>query len=135
VLDEVLTDGSKNAIPIDTFKLKMLTKKSKSIMSHKIMKQRVISDHLSFLVQDKYNFLFKRFDEKLSQLVESGIAKKIVDDYTAVRYREEEQEPKRLTLDHLGLWFIFLLCGLVGSFAVLLIEIITKKALPRIQNS
>jgi hypothetical protein len=135
ILGEVLTDGSKNAVPTDTFTLKMLAKESKNIFNLKIMKEKVISDHLSFMIQDRNNYLFKRFDEKLSRLVESGIAKKIVDEYTTVRHDEEEQEPKQLTLDHLGLWFIFLLCGLAGSLVVLLTEIVTRKALARIQNS
>jgi hypothetical protein len=123
---DILVDNSKRAIIINEYRLISLAKKSEEALKYKLLKEKLISDHLSFLLQDKKNLLFNMFDRKLTQLVESGIAKKIVENFTAIKPTEEDHEPKQLTMDHLGIWFVFLLGGVGIAFAVFMIEIIAS---------
>ena len=93
---------------------------------HKIMKEKIISDHLSFMIEDRSNFFHKLFNRKMQQLVEAGIARKIVADFTTVNFADGAGTPMILTLDHFEIWFVIWLYGLLVAFLVFVVEFLLR---------
>lgn len=121
-LDVLLADGVKKAVITDTNHVSSLAKLSNGTFKYKIMKEKIISDHLSFIMVDPNNFLRKTFNHKMQQLVEAGIAKKIVNDATKTFKLVGAEGPEILTLNHLEVWFIIWLYGLLVALLVFVVE-------------
>lgn len=124
ILKTWLIEGEKRAYVIKLFQLLSYSKTSKEVFSFKIMKEKLISDHFSFILEDKNNFLFEMFDKRMIRFVESGIAMKIVENFTTIKQSPDENTDSPITMGHLNVWFISLLCGLLIATFAFFIEII-----------
>lgn len=92
------------------------------------MKQKIISDHWG-LMFPKDHYMFHAFNKKIVELVEAGIAKhilKITKKHPDYEDEVIDLEPKVLTMEHLGIWFL-ILTGLLGiSLLCFFVEFISK---------
>jgi hypothetical protein len=100
----LLQDGTNRGFITDTDWLSVLVKAAKGNVQFTKLNERIISNYwgLSF---DSTSFIYKAFDRKICQLVESGIAEKIVSEFVSYRSEEVVDEPVVLTLSHLEYWF------------------------------
>jgi hypothetical protein len=108
---------------------------SKGNFRYLVLAERILSDHWSFIFEDRNNFMFEAFNRKVLQLVESGIAAKIIEDSTKFRETPELHEPKVLTLNHVGVWFVIWLCFLCGAAAVFVVELLVNKMLEKVYKT
>lgn len=125
-LGELLADGVKRAVITDSIHITSLTKSRGGIFKYKIMREKIISDYLSLMMVDPNNTLRTAFDQKMQQLVEAGIASKIVNDATKLNLQIGAEGPEILTLNHLEVWFIIWLYGLLVAFLVFIAEFFFK---------
>lgn len=88
-----------------------------------ILEEKIISDHYGFLFMVN-EFMFDAFNRKIVQLVESGVADRIVNSYSVkLNKTEDKHGPVVLTLDHLGIWFIICLGFLTFAMISLVLEL------------
>lgn len=73
-------------------------------------------------MEDKNNFLIEMFDQHMKLFVESGIAERIVKNFTTLNYLPADFENKPLSMSQLNVWFVFWLCGLLIAFVEFLGE-------------
>ena len=125
-LNKILADGSKRAVITDSNHVSSLAKSTDGDFNYKVMEEKIISDHLSFMMEDRTNFLHKIFDRKMQQLVEGGIAKKIVNDASRIKLKKSDSGPNILTLHHVKIWFIIWLYGLLVAFLAIVVEFVFK---------
>lgn len=86
--------------------------------------ERITHNHKGFLLR-KNSFFYEAFNRKLEQLVESGIARKLVDQAMNLNEEKESDDgPVVLTLEHLGVGFKITLLFLLISFVVFLLEFV-----------
>jgi hypothetical protein len=90
-----------------------------------VLKEIVLSDYLGFKFPSN-DFMFEPVNRIITQLHESGIAKKIVDDEAAVKYQEKQAEPMPLSLHHFENWFALWGFILVFSVAAFSCEFLLK---------
>lgn len=88
-----LTPGRKRAFITDTNHVTSIVKKAGGKLKYLMLKEIFISDYKSFMLNDKTTFLQKRFERKILKLVESGIARKIIEDYKTLKKATEDDEP------------------------------------------
>lgn len=82
------------------------------------------------------DFIYEPFNRKLTQLIESGIARKVSDKYESkADSSADESGPVVLTLDHLGIGFVVWLGFLLISFVALLVELILRYMLAKYSTS
>lgn len=121
-ITDLLEDGSKRAIITDSNKLTSMIENSAEIFKYTRLNEKILTDHWGFLFQDPNNFMFTAFNRKVVQLVESGIAKRNVEQFISGAKPEEQSEPCVLTLDHMGIWFLILLGCLLLSLSCIIME-------------
>lgn len=107
-----LTDGSKNGFVIGSDLLDVLKTDLKEKFKFTKLNEKIMTTLWGFRFENNH-FMFKAYNRKIVQLVESGIADLIVKNHAPKRYEEPFSEPKKLTLEHLDFWFIILtvFCG------------------------
>ena len=117
MINTILKEDRKQGIIVDSNHLLFLKQSSNGTFNHPTLNEKLLDDHLSFIFSDRNNFMFEIFDQKIFQLVESGIATKNVEEFTKFRENAISIGPKVLTLDDIGIWFKFYLISM--SFAIL----------------
>lgn len=117
----VLTDGSKRGILLTNVHSSFYLNQSTPV-SHPILNERLISNHMSMCLP-KEHVIYHAFNVKIIQMVESGLAKKYVDDYIYKKKIAEQNGPVVLDLDHLGFGFLICLFCLLVAFLCFLIEL------------
>jgi hypothetical protein len=127
VLSYLMKDDRKVAVIIDTNDLLDLKTNSTETFKYLVLAEKILSDHWSFIFDDRNNFIFEAFNRKVLQLIESGIARKIIEESTKFREASESHEPKVLTMHHVGVWFIIWICFLCGATAVFVVELLLSK--------
>jgi hypothetical protein len=80
---------------------------------------------------DRRNHINEIFLRKIEQLMTSGVTKKLEDDTREILKRaktkaDENEGPKQLTFDHLGLCFVAIAICLALSCIVFVLECLTK---------
>lgn len=121
-LDDLLRDDSKLSVILDSYDVANLAQASNGSFKHKILGEKVLSEHLSFIILGKKDILSSIFSQKMMELVESGIAKKTIDDAISWTPKIKEDEPEILLLSHVEPWFIIWACSLVISLIVFMME-------------
>lgn len=116
----VLSDGSKTAVVIHSEVFQKLFVEAKGQNDYTSLEETVITDHAAFFLPRK-SFMVEPFNRKVMQLVEAGIAEKIVKSYDKHFGVEEPDDHIVLTLGHLGFGFyIWLGClGIASAFFLL----------------
>ena len=126
LLNELLVDGSNRAVITDSNHVTSLAKAFGGVFKHKIMKEKIISDHMSFMMEDRSNIFHKLFDRKMQQLVEAGIASKIIKDSTKVNFVDDSGQPEILTFNHIEIWITIWFLGVSVSVFAFLVEVLFK---------
>jgi hypothetical protein len=94
------------------------------------LKEIVVSDHAGFKFFNEA-LMFKPIDRIVGQLVESGIAKRIVEQEATQTNQESSDAPVALSMHHLKIWFpvaIFMLVvALVAFIGELFVTCLTCK--------
>jgi hypothetical protein len=101
---DLLSDGSNTAFVTDSEFLSFLEKSSNGTQKFTKLSEKILSNPLGFQFISN-DFMFKPFNQKIVQLVESGIADMIIKNESSFTRKYVEEEPPPLTLDHLGVWF------------------------------
>jgi hypothetical protein len=112
-----LTDGSKRALYANNFGLRHFKQ------PYLILKEKIISD-LSGLYMTLNSILFKPFNKKIIQMVESGIMEKVL--RQKIKEKEDDQ-PTVLCIDHLLIWFYLWGGFLLVAGAAFVSEVLTRK--------
>lgn len=124
-LRQILKDGSNRGVVLSSDKMNSVLKASKGTFEYVELAERVISDHIVYWFT-RNNFIFESFNRKVSQLVESGLARKYVNDFMK-KYRKVSDRSnindlivKQMTF---GIHILLLLAMLVtlsfiGEFAI-----------------
>jgi hypothetical protein len=76
------------------------------------------------------DYMYSAVDRIISQLYESGIAKIIIEKEAAVKYLENISGPFKLSMRHLGFWFLVLLSLLSVALVAFVIEFLVHKIRP-----
>jgi hypothetical protein len=135
---ELLSTGSNRAYVTttnhETF-LRALIGKTRENAPWSVVEEKIISDGRGFMFFSNSSF-YEHFNKKLLQLVESGIANKIVEEEEERKLKKskkrvnkeiEEEEKVKLSLSHLEPWFYALLILLSISVAVFLVELAVNR--------
>jgi hypothetical protein len=121
-----LTDGSKLALFTQTHEMNYIFRLG--LQKFAILKEKIISDYHGIMMPMN-TFIFKVLNEKVVQLVESGIMGKLLQNEKPKEQLENEKVP--LSLEHLDVWFVIWAGLLTLALAVFIGEIVAKK----IQNA
>lgn len=122
-IEQLLTDGSKRGFMASSDALEVLMKRSNGTFKFTELDEKIITDHVVFYMSEN-NFLFRSFERRLVQLVDSGIAQYIVDSY-AYKQRSKNEDPRRvLTYNHLAIGFQIWLFFLFVAFLCFLLEFV-----------
>lgn len=126
-MEKFLSDGSKNGIILDTDLVEGYLRLSKGKLRLTELAQKIVFNHKSFIFE-RNHFLYSAFNTKITQLVESGIAKKIISDFGNDYEIERAQAPGPavLSLAHLGVGFLVCLFFLLISFLCFGFEILFR---------
>jgi hypothetical protein len=92
-----------------------------------VLKEKIISDCIA-IVMPANSFLLNAFNERITQMIESGIMEKI---FRTEAKKPEESQPVVLSIDHLLIWFMLWAGLLLIAGAVFVCEVIARK-LPKI---
>lgn len=122
---QLLVDGSKRAIYTSDEFLQSFIKSSDGKFKYLKLKERIVSDHISYIFERNY-FMFEAYNRKILQLVESGIAAKIIQGYNQKTGELAEDGPAVLTLEHLSVGFEIWLLFLLVSSVCFLFEFVQK---------
>ena len=123
-----LPDGSNRCLISDSVWVVFLTSFAKGNYDYIRMNEKILSDHYSFMFPPNH-YMFEAFDSKVCQMIEGGIidfAIKSFPIFDKHRDKSSEGEHKILTMEHLGIWFNFLIGLLLLSTSVLIVEILVK---------
>lgn len=122
VISHLLKD-SKTAVYVDSETLQFLVQSSNNSFNYTQLQERVSLSHKSFIFF-KTDILYSAFNNKLIQLIESGISDRFVDEYSNHDHAEPDSgEPVVLTMEHLGVGFLVWLLFCLLSFVCFLIEV------------
>jgi hypothetical protein len=111
-ITQLLVVDSNNALIVEEFWLLEIDKFSNRTVKYNKLKEVVMTDHYSFILFANI-FMFEPFSRKVSQLIDSGIAMRNVDEHLKFKKPiDTDDEKRKLTLDHLGIWFIIWLLSL-----------------------
>lgn len=129
-----MVDGSNRGyITTRSAAFEMFIESNKSF-EFKTISERIMSYHWGF-VFDVDNFMFKSFNRKVVQLVESGIADVLVKKAQFLKPKIKEEGPVTLNLDHLGIWFIVWSVFLAVAFVCFLCEVLLPKVIADLENN
>lgn len=111
-------DGAKNGRIFNSLSLDDLNRMTEGKIKFTELNEKIVTTFWRFEFEPNH-FMFKAFNRKLVQLVESGIADVIVKNHMYGSKNGEETHVERpaLTLQHLAVWFIAL--AAFCSFATL----------------
>jgi hypothetical protein len=123
---DLLADGSDNAFITDTEQLTFMEKSLDGSVKFTVLKEKIMSDYLAFTFFNS-DYLLKPVNRIISQLYESGIAQRIIDKESSVKYQETTFEPSKLSLDHLGVWFYACAFMLLVAASAFVIEFSAQK--------
>jgi hypothetical protein len=119
-ISQFLSPGSNRALFVENHEEKIFRANEKGKVLYAVLEEKVISDGLGYSLEAN-EFLFKHYNEKVTQLVEAGIAKYIDDkeqekiirkvtNFTVHKKKMKVDHKIVLNFEHLGIWFrIFLL--------------------------
>jgi hypothetical protein len=130
-IEKLLPVGSKNFVVTDNLHLSALMKKAN--FDYLVLDEKIMSENMAFFFPWNH-FLHDAFDRKLSQLVDSGVAGKLVDDATFVKRRKVETFDVVLTMDHLDIVFRIWLAGLITALLSFITELITFQLTKKFKN-
>jgi hypothetical protein len=101
---------------------------SNGAFKYSVLPERIRSYHRGFKMHPNH-FMFEVLNRKMRQLVESGIAKVLLEKETFKKKPEEvgSKEPVPLNLEHLAVWFKILLVLLYIALFVFFLEFLVKK--------
>lgn len=124
VLYELLTAESKNALAVYSEHFDLMMRKTNGSFQHTMLKEEIITNHMAFSIP-KECFMFKPLSQKISQLIEAGLAKKFVNRENEDKYRPIIQEfgPVVFTLNHLGVGFLAWLTFIIVACFAFILEI------------
>lgn len=122
-LVNLLSDGSNNAFITDSEYLKFLEKSNKGSVPFTVLKEKVLTNHWGFMLFSN-QFIFKAFNTKIPQLVESGIADYIIQKESQFRKNFENASKIPLSLEHLEHWFKFMLFSYALSGVIFILEFV-----------
>lgn len=109
-VENYLSDGSKRGLIIITLDLSNLNKNSKGTFKHKMLEEKLLSNHVGFSFS-KNSLMFDAVNKKIVRLVESGLAALYVNKLTYKSKIEDDEGPKVLTIGQLSAGFeIWLTC-------------------------
>jgi hypothetical protein len=134
VLNDLLADGSKRAFVISSDYMEHMEANWEGNFKYTKMNEKIMTTLRGFQFLNNH-LMFKAYNRKVVQLVESGIADLIVKNHTRKPYQEQFSEPPKLTLDHLGVWFIIMgaFCGFAALFFVA--EVLVAKVQQSMNNT
>jgi hypothetical protein len=127
-----MTPGANLAFLVINNEEKLYKARYKMDLPYVLLQTKVISDSMGFGFPPNF-FLFDNFNMKIVQLIESGIARKIVEEeetkvsetlgnFTIRKKKEKEDRKIVLSLSHLGIWFQILLILLSAASGVFVVE-------------
>jgi hypothetical protein len=117
-----LTDGSKKATFVGFGGIEYMKEGNPTFV---VLKDKIISDCMSFETTANF-YLFNAFNEKITQMVESGIMEWVLRQKAS---KPEESEPVELSLDHLSIWFKLWAGFLLIASVAFVGEVLTQKIL------
>jgi hypothetical protein len=129
-IENFLADGSNRAFITNTNDLYVMNLDSKGAFKYKVLPERIRSYHWGFKMHPNH-FMFEVFNRKMRQLVESGIAKVLLDKEMFRKKPEDiaSKEPVPLNLEHLAVWFKILLMMFYIALFILFLEVLVRKVL------
>lgn len=107
-IEKLLRDGSNCAFVTNTQYLKYLEKSFNGTKKFTVLKERILSEHWGFMFHVT-DYMYKTFNRRIIQLVESGISDLMIRQETKVIPKIEEYKDTPLGMEHLENWFIILL--------------------------
>jgi hypothetical protein len=119
ISDWNLTDGSKSATFTDYYGVLEIRNEEKP--TSVVLKEKISSDCIALRMPTNF-YLFKAINEKITQMIESGIMEKILG-------KETEKSAVALSIDHLLIWFKLWGGFLLVASAAFVGEILTRKFL------
>ena len=119
-------DGSNNAFITDSEFLSFLEKSVNGTKKFTKLGEKILSNHWGFQFMTN-DFMFKAFNTKVKQLVESGLAELIIKNATSANVPKSSNQPVVLTMIHLEIWFKILIMMMIIAFLSFFIEIIIKR--------
>jgi hypothetical protein len=123
-LTALLADGSNNAFVTDSEYLSYLEKTLENQTFTKL-NEKIVTNHWGFYFYTN-QFIFKAFDKKISQLVESGIADHIIKNEARYNKKLVEDSMTPLNFGHLEYWFRIMLILLGIATVVFVGEILSS---------
>ena len=129
-IDKLLAEGSNSAFITSTIYEEILRALFPGKVSWAVLDEKIISDHIGLGMRGD-NPLYEAINTKISQLVESGIASRIIEYerkqslikiLSQSSHKSESNDKVQLTLYHLGTWFYVLLLFSAFSFLVFITE-------------
>jgi hypothetical protein len=121
----LLADGSNNAFVTDSEYLSYLEKSLKSNQTFTKLNEKIVTNHWGFYFYTN-QFIFKAFNKKIPQLVESGIADYIIKNEARYNKNITEAPAAPLTFNHLDCWFRIVLILLGIATVVFIGEILSS---------
>lgn len=121
-LKHLLQDGSNRGVVLSSEKIESLLEASQGTFKHTELTEQLISDHIVYWFT-RNNFIFESFNRKVSQLVESGLAKKYINEF--MKKHPKVPERNDITFDQMtaGTQVLLLLVmtvtlSCIGEFAI-----------------
>ena len=124
-ISDLLADGSNNAFVTDTEFLSFLEKSLNGTKKFTKLNEKILSNHWGFQFMTN-DFMFKAFNRKVKQLVESGLADLIIRNANAADKPNILPGPIVLKLFHLEIWFKMLLMMMVLASIIFILENMVK---------
>lgn len=89
----------------------------KGQLSVKVLSE-IFSVSIRGMIFPRYHVLFDPFNEKLKQLYEAGIIQSWIEELNKIKYKQPEDGPAVLTVDHVTVGFqVCCFCLLIAAFA------------------
>lgn len=124
---DLLSDGSNNAFITDTEHLTFLEKSLNGSKKFTKLREIFLSDYLGFQFLSSDFFLIK-FDQIITQLLESGISEYLFRNEATVKHGQEvDEEAVVLESDQFTIWFYFIALLFTISIFIFLLEIVFHK--------
>jgi hypothetical protein len=112
----LLSDGSNRAYFTDTETLSFIERHHNGSQNFTKLDQKVLTNHWGFVFTSN-DFIFKAFNRRISQLVESGLVQKTIRDEAEFVKHVKEEEPTSLSLEHFEYWMK--LCAILLGVSVI----------------
>lgn len=123
---QLLVEGADRGLTLNSDYLRYYLWVMKTKPPFSLLKEKIISDNIGFLL-DGNSFMFEPINKKVSQFVESGLSQRIMKNYRATNWNDDETGPQVLTLDHLGAGFGLWLVCICSTILVFLCEVCFQK--------